>query len=283
MIIYAVSPLLSVVDSRPCRLLFYTYTEKTTPNRSEHPMFQVLNTAIITTLLALLLSSSSMAAFDWLQKGRQLLGGETGTQSQALSNQEIGAGLKEALRVGAERVVGQVGALDGFNADPKIHIPLPDSLAKARSMLAAIGYGAMFDDLELKLNRAAEAAAPEAKALFLNAIEEMTLEDVQAIYNGPEDAATQYFRGKMNTPLSEKMQPIVDRSLAEVGAIQSYDAALGKYKSLPFVPDVKADLSSYVIDRGLDGIFFYLAEEEAAIRQNPARRTTELLQKVFGR
>jgi len=246
-------------------------------------MNQFLTTLFITTLLALLLNGSSMAAFDWLQKGRQLLGGETGTQSQTLSSQEIGAGLKEALRVGAERVVGQVGALDGFNADPKIHIPLPDSLAKARSMLAAIGYGAMFDDLELKLNRAAEAAAPEAKALFLNAIEEMTLEDVQAIYNGPEDAATQYFRGKMNTPLSEKMQPIVDRSLAEVGAIQSYDAALGKYKSLPFVPDVKADLSSYVIDRGLDGIFFYLAEEEAAIRQNPARRTTELLQKVFGR
>jgi len=246
-------------------------------------MIQFLTTLLITTLLALLLNGSSMAAFDWLQKGRQLLGGETGTQGQTLSSQEIGAGLKEALRVGAERVVDQVGALDGFNADPKIHIPLPDSLAKARSMLTAIGYGSMFDDLELKLNRAAEAAAPEAKALFLNAIEELTLEDVQAIYNGPEDAATQYFRGKMNTPLSEKMQPIVDRSLEEVGAIQSYDAALGKYKSLPFVPDVKADLSGYVIDRGLDGIFFYLAEEEAAIRRNPVKRSSELLQKVFGR
>ena len=246
-------------------------------------MFQFLNTAIITNLLALLLSSSSMAAFDWLQKGRQLLGGETGTQSQALSNQEIGAGLKEALRVGAERVVGQVGALDGFNADPKIHIPLPDSLAKARAMLTAIGYGAMFDDLELKLNRAAEAAAPEAKALFLNAIEEMTLEDVQAIYNGPEDAATRYFRGRMSTPLSEKMLPIVDRSLAEVGALNSYDTAIGKYKTLPFVPDVKADLTAYVLDKGLDGIFYYLAREEAAIRQNPVKRTTELLQKVFGK
>jgi len=246
-------------------------------------MFQVLNTAIITTLLALLLSSSSMAAFDWLQKGRQLLGGETGTQSQALSNQEIGAGLKEALRVGAERVVGQVGALDGFNADPKIHIPLPDNLSKPRSMLAAIGYGSMFDDLELKLNRAAEAAAPEARVLFLKAIEAMTLEDVQAIYNGPDDAATQYFRSKMSTPLSDKMRPIIDRSLAEVGALNSYDKAVGKYKTLPFVPDVKADLTAYVLDKGLDGIFYYLAREEAAIRQNPVKRTTELLQKVFGK
>jgi len=271
-----------MVDSPPCRLLFYTYTEKMTPNGSEHPMFQFLNTVIITILLALLLSNSSMAAFDWLQKGRQLLEGETGTQSQTMSNQELGAGLKEALRVGAERVVGQVGTLDGFDADPKIHIPLPDNLAKPRSILAAIGYGSLFDDLELKLNRAAEAAAPEARVLFLNAIEAMTLEDVQAIYNGPDDAATQYFRSKMNTPLREKMQPIVDRSLAEVGALNSYDTAIGKYKTLPFVPDVKADLSAYVLDKGLDGIFFYLAREEAAIRQNPVKRTTELLQKVFG-
>jgi len=246
-------------------------------------MLKYLNMLIITSVVALLLNSSAMAAFDWLQKGRQLLGTETGAQNQTLSRQEIGAGLKEALRVGAERVVGQVGTLDGFNADPKIHIPLPESLDKARGMLAAIGYGSLFDDLELKLNRAAEAAAPEAKTLFLNAIEAMTLEDVQAIYNGPEDAATQYFRGKMSTPLSEKMRPIVDRSLAEVGALNSYDTAIGKYKTLPFVPDVKADLTDYVLAKGLDGIFYYLAREEAAIRQNPVKRTTELLQKVFGK
>lgn len=246
-------------------------------------MLKQLTRFILPPLLTLLLAGPAPAVFDWLQKGKELLDDGSTSSSQALSSQEIGAGLKEALRVGAERVVDQVGALDGFNADPKIHIPLPDNLAKARSMLTAIGYGSMFDDLELKLNRAAEAAAPEARALFLDAIEELTLEDVQAIYNGPEDAATRYFRGKMNAPLSEKMQPIVDRSLEEVGAIRSYDAALGKYKSLPFVPDVKADLSSYVIDRGLDGIFFYLAEEEAAIRRNPVKRTSELLQKVFGR
>jgi len=238
---------------------------------------------VISPLLALLLTGSALASYDWLQKGRQLLGAETETQNQTLSGQEIGAGLKEALRVGAERVVDQVGAPDGFNSDPKIHIPLPDNLAKARAMVTAIGYGSMFDDLELKLNRAAEAAAPEARALFLNAIEALTLEDVQAIYNGPEDAATRYFRGKMHAPLSEKMQPIVDRSLAEVGALTSYDTAVGKYKTLPFVPDVKADLTEYVIDKGLDGIFYYLAREEAAIRQNPAKRTTELLQKVFAR
>lgn len=236
--------------------------------------------SILTALLILLLSGSAFAAFDWLQKGRDLFGG-AGDESP--SNREIARGLKEALRIGSARVVDQVGALDGFNADPQIRIPLPENLNRARTTLTAIGMGGLFDDLETRLNRAAEAAAPEARALFWNAIEELTLEDVGQIYNGPQDAATAYFRGRMSDPLGEKMRPIVERSLAEVGAIQSYEAALGTYQKLPFVPDIKADLTSYVVDKGLEGIFYYLAEEEAAIRQNPAKRTTELLQKVFGR
>jgi len=244
-------------------------------------MLKQLSILITPSLLILLLAGPAPAAFDWLQKGKELL--DVGTAEPALTDQELGQGLKEALRVGSERVVAQVGAPDGFNADPQIHIPLPESLNKARTMLTTISYGSLFDDLELKLNRAAEAAAPEAKSLFLDAIAEMTLEDARAIYQGPEDAATQYFRGKMSAPLSEKMQPIVDRSLEEVGAIRSYDAALGKYRNIPFVPDVKADLTGYVVGKGLDGIFHYLAEEEAAIRRNPVRRTTELLRMVFGR
>jgi hypothetical protein len=241
----------------------------------------VLMTVLLVTMLP---TNPAFAAFDWLQKGRELLNGTTATNSgPTLSNQEIGLGLKDALRVSSERVVGQLGALDGFNADPKIHIPLPDSLDRARTLLTTIGYGALFDDLELKLNRAAEAATPEARALFWSAIEQLTLEDVQAIYQGPDDAATRYFRDKMSAPLSQKMQPIVAQSLAEVGAINAYDAAMEKYRNLPFVPDVKSDLTGYVIEKGLDGIFFYLAEEEAAIRNNPAKRTTELLQKVFGK
>jgi Protein of unknown function (DUF4197) len=221
-------------------------------------------------------------AFDWLKQTQELLGGGQSSTTTTLSNTDIAAGLKEALRVGSERVVAQLGKTDGFNADPKIHIPLPQSLEKARKTLAAIGMGGMFDDLELKLNRAAEAAVPEAKGLFLDAIAQMTLEDAKAIYNGPEDAATRYFQGKMSAPLSAKMEPIVAQSLEQVGAVQAYDAALGQYRTLPFVSDVKADLNRYVVDKGMDGVFYYLAREEAAIRQNPAKRTTELLQKVFG-
>jgi hypothetical protein len=138
------------------------------------------------------------------------------------------------------------------------------------------------DDLELRLNRAAEAAAPEAKELFWQAIGEMTLDDVQGIYDGPDDAATQYFQDKMTPQLAERMQPVVDSSLADVGAIQSYDTMMAQYKSVPFVPDAKADLTTYVVEQAMDGMFYYVAKEEAAIRNNPAARTTELLQKVFG-
>jgi hypothetical protein len=110
----------------------------------------------------------------------------------------------------------------------------------------------------------------------------MSFEDVMNIYNGPDDAATRYFQEKMTPALAGEMKPIVEESLAEVGAVQSYDNVMGQYRAIPFVPDVKADLTTYVIEKGMDGIFHYLAVEEAAIRQNPVKRTTELLQRVFG-
>lgn len=210
----------------------------------------------------------------------QALGGAAGPKP--LTDGDIGNGLKEALRVGTERVVGQVGALDGYNADPAIHIPLPDDLRKVHDVLQKIGLGSMTADLETKLNRAAETAAPEAKAVFWQAITEMTLEDVRAIWKGPDDSATQYFRGKMTGPLTERFTPIIADSMSQVGAIKSYDRAMAKYKSVPFVPDVKGDLTRYTVGKGLGGLFHYVAREEAAIRKDPAKRTTELLRRVFG-
>ena len=138
------------------------------------------------------------------------------------------------------------------------------------------------DDLELRLNRAAEKATPKAKKLFHQAITEITLDDAKSIYKGPDDAATRYFKSKMSKPLAKAMHPIVDKSLSEVGAVRSYDKLIGKYRSIPFVPDVKTDLTNHVIKKGMKGIFHYLAREEAAIRRDPAKRTTELLKHVFG-
>ncbi len=221
---------------------------------------------------------------EWWESGRDLLGGlgESGVTSSALTTAEVAAGLREALRVGTENVVSQLGRPGGFASDPQIRIPLPESLETVQSTLRRIGMASLLDDLEERLNEAAEVATPKARDLFVQAISEMTLDDVKAIYEGPDDAATRYFQRKMSRPLAEAMSPIVSESLAEVGAVQAYDDVMGRYRAVPFVPDARADLTRYVVEKGMDGIFFHLAKQEAAIRQDPARRTTELLRKVFG-
>jgi hypothetical protein len=215
-------------------------------------LMPIRNSCVALGLLLAALPGPAAAQGSFFDQAKKALGGLTGAAPGGggiLSNAEIADGLREALRVGTERVVGQVGAPD---------------------------------DLELRLNRAAEAAAPEAKALFWQAIGEMTLEDVEGIYKGPDDSATRYFQGKMTPPLAERMVPVVNDSLAEVGAIRSYDEMMGQYEAVPFVPDVKANLTEYVVEKAMDGLFHYVAQEEAAIRNNPAKRTTELLQRVFG-
>lgn len=225
-----------------------------------------------------------LAQTDWMQKGKDLLGGfgEGNGGSSALTDQDVGSGLKEALRVGTDNVVSRLGKSGGFSDDPAIHIPLPDSLNTVKSTLSKVGMSSSLDDLELRLNRAAEVATPKAKALFLDAISAMTLQDVKGIFNGPDDAATRYFQEKMTPELTKEMRPIVEQSLAEAGAVESYDSVMAQYKDIPFVPDVKANLTDYVLEKGTGGIFHYLAVEEAQIRKNPAKRTTELLKRVFG-
>lgn len=243
--------------------------------------------AAATVLLAGVAAFGTPAgAQSFLDKGKDLLkglGGSSESGTGALSTTDIAAGLKEALRVGSERVVGTLGAADGFNKSPDVHIPLPGSLHKVQSALSKVGMSSLADDVELRLNRAAEAAVPKAKSLFVDAISAMTVDDAKGILNGPKDSATQYFRAKMSAPLAADMKPIVDTQLSEVGAIAAYDKMIGQYKSLPFVPDVKSDLTGHVLTKAIDGVFLYLGREEAAIRENPAKRTTELLQKVFAK
>jgi len=199
-----------------------------------------------------------------------------------LSTNDIIAGLKEALRVGTQSVAGQLGAVDGFNADPNIHIPLPKELQSVQSTLRRFGLSGLADEVELKLNRGAEAAMPQAKDLVVKAISAMTLEDAKAIYNGPNDAATQYFKRVTSADLKASVAPVIDSALQDVGAVAAYDQLVGRYKDIPFVPDLKADLTAHATALALEGMFHYLAMEEASIRQDPAKRTTEILTKVFG-
>jgi hypothetical protein len=236
--------------------------------------------SIVCALLCVFLAGETASA-GWLDKLKETLGaGASSTDS--VSTEEVGSGLKEALRVGTETVVGNLGKTDGFNLDPEIHIPLPSELDKVKGILDKVGMDAMLVDLELRLNRAAEIATPKAKALFLQSINDMTLDDVMAIYQGPNDAATEYFRNKMEQPLAAEMKPLVDQSLGEVGAVNVYNDVMARYNAVPFAPKVDADLNSYVIGKSMDGIFYYLAQEEAAIRQDPAKRTTDMLKQVFG-
>ncbi|MBT8146292.1 MAG: DUF4197 domain-containing protein [Gammaproteobacteria bacterium] len=225
----------------------------------------------------------TLAAERWWERATSILSGSDESQgSGQLDSSEIGDAFKQALSIGSEEVVRRLGGVDGFNADPAIHIPLPGELNRVKSMLATVGMSGVVDDLELKLNRAAEEATPIARDLFLQAIAEMSFEDVMRIYQGPNDSATTYFQEKMSSSLSNQMNPIVAESLSQVGAIQVLDQIMGRYQSIPFASEVEFDMAEYVVQKGMDGIFFYLAQEEASIRENPVKQTTDLLKKVFG-
>jgi hypothetical protein len=204
-----------------------------------------------------------------------------GTRGQGLSAGDIASGLKEALKVGTEKVSGQLGRADGYNRDPQVHIPLPDSLQKVQSGLKMAGMSGMADELELKLNRAAEAAAPEAKRIFWNALDKMSLDDAKGILNGPQDAATQYFKRTMTPDLKTAMRPVVDRTVADAGAVKSYESLTASAKGLPMVGDGRTMLTDHVLEQGLSGLFTYLGREEAAIRSDPTKRTSDILRKVF--
>lgn len=199
-----------------------------------------------------------------------------------LTNTQMNAGLKDALKIGTQTVVKQLGKEGGFSLDPKIKIPLPGPIAKADSTLKKFGMGGLTADLETRMNRAAEIATPKAGALFVSAIQKMTVTDAQAILTGPQDSATQYLRKAMGPELAKKVQPIIAQSLSEAGAVKAYDAVTSQYANLPLASSLKTNMNDYVTNKALDGIFYYVAQEEAAIRTNPAKRSTDILKKVFG-
>jgi hypothetical protein len=161
--------------------------------------------------------SQAIAEGKWWEKGFDIFKtSDKNNLSKEPSIGEIGNAFKEALRIGSENVVSKLGDVDGFNADSAVHIPLPKELNTVKKMLSTVGMSRIVDDLELKLNRAAEVATPKAKELFLQSITEMTFDDIKGIYEGPEDSATKYFQNKMSPSLSREMSPIVENSLSKV-------------------------------------------------------------------
>ena len=210
-----------------------------------------------------------------------VLGGST-TQS-GLTTAEIDAGLKQALTIGAERVAGQIGVTDGYFGDPQIKIPLPGRLGELQRQFDGVPFvSPLFNDLELRMNRAAESAVPVAKELVVDAVTSITLQDALGILQGGDTAATDFLRGRTETSLRQAFTPHVDQALSESGAFQALQSVTSAPGVSTVVGDYKNDLTTHAVNLGLNGLFFYVAEEEKRIRENPFARTTDLLRKVFG-
>lgn len=232
--------------------------------------------------------STPAVADEWWKKvlGDVLSGdGGIGGTASGLSVGDVTLGLKDALRVSTSRVINRVGKPDGYLLDKLIHIPLPKSLQSAQKIMSAVGMSGMLDDLEVRLNRGAETAAPYAKNIFRDAIRSMTFDDAMGILKGPDDSATRYFQRKMTPNLQTTFRPIITNELDDAGAFTVLSNAANRYTSLPLGNNVDAFAKDKLVEHGLDyaldGIFHYLGKEEAAIRNNPAKRTTDILKKVF--
>ena len=199
-----------------------------------------------------------------------------------LSNKEASGGLKEALTQGVSKAVSMLGATDGFMGNSEVKIPLPSSLEKAQKMMKMMGMGKQSDELVLKMNRAAEAAVPEAKALLVDSIKKMSVEDAKAILTGPQDAATQYFKKTTSEKMAAKFLPIVEKATANVQLADSYNKYAEQGSKLGLVKKEDANINQYVTRKALDGVYLMMAKEEAAIRQDPIGQGSSLLKKVFG-
>jgi hypothetical protein len=197
------------------------------------------------------------------------------------STLEIGKGLKQALEIGTGKSSDQLSAVNGFFGNAAVKILFPPEAQKAEKTLRSLGMGKLCDNVILSLNRAAEDAAKQAKPIFVDAIKHMTLQDVTSILTGNPDAATQYFKRTTTTQLTGKFKPVIEGSLTKTNATKYYGDAALAYNKVPFVKKLNPDMSDYVTQKAIDGLFVEIAKEELNIRSNLGARTTPLLQKVF--
>lgn len=214
--------------------------------------------------------------------GPSLFALTTGARALDLSETDAAAGVRAALRTGAISAIGLLGRTDGFLGNPKVRIPLPGILEDAAQFLRATGQGRRVDELVTAMNRAAEAAVPEAKPLLINAVKSMSVEDARKVITGGDDSVTQFFAGKTREPLSEKFLPIVTRATERVSLAAKYNAVAGKALSFGLVRKEEANVQQYVTGKALDGLYLMIGEEERKIRQNPAAAGSAILRKVFG-
>lgn len=240
------------------------------------------------TLFIFFLMATSPSHADWKKfledfskSGTTALSTSEGSD---LSSDTIVNGLKEALEVGTRKAVENVSKEGGYLNNPGIRIPLPPRVQQAAGLMRQLGLNKMADDFEQSINRAAEKAAPQATSIMIDAIRSMSIDDARNILNGESDAATRFFEDRTRGKLAGLFKPIIDTSLNEVGATRYYNQLDDKLSSVPVVgQELDMDLQDYVTDQALNGLFIMLAQEEQKIRDNPAARTSEILQQVFGK
>jgi hypothetical protein len=203
-------------------------------------------------------------------------------QLEDLTQREALAGLRTALERGARSAVATLGRVDGFLGNPQVKIPLPDSLARTERLARRLGFGNEVDELVVAMNRAAEAAVPEARKLLLDAVKKMSVRDAKAILTGGDTAATQYFRKTSHAALRDRFLPIVKSATEKVGVAQRYKEFAAPAAAFGLVKSEHADLDEYVTLKALDGLYFMLGEEEKKIRKDPVGTGSAILRKVFG-
>ncbi|MBX3606726.1 MAG: DUF4197 domain-containing protein [Piscinibacter sp.] len=206
----------------------------------------------------------------------------TGARAALLSETDAAAGVRAALERGAVAAVGLLGKTDGFLGNPKVRIPLPGYLEDGAKLMRSLGQGRRVDELVTAMNRAAEQSMPEAKALLVNSVKSMSVEDARKIITGGDDSVTQFFAGKTREPLGVKFLPVVTRATERVSLASKYNAVAGKAAGLGLVKKEDANIQQYVTGKALDGLYLMIGEEERKIRQNPVATGSAILKKVFG-
>ena len=204
------------------------------------------------------------------------------SRAQALSETDAASGIRAALEKGANSAVALLGRQDGFMGNPQVHIELPRALQSAAKLAKATGQGRKVEELELAMNRAAEAAVPQARALLVNAVKSMSVDDGLKILRGGDDSATRFFEAKTREPIGEKFLPIVQQATKKVALADKYNAVAGKAAGFGLIKREDSNIDAYVTGKALDGLFLMIAQEEKKIRQDPVGTGSALLKKVFG-
>jgi hypothetical protein len=249
----------------------------------------MMRNVLLTVMLALSMSASALDLDKLKSRLDELKQSDSTSNAPAskstglaqFSAQEQTDSLKQALTQGAETAVRNLSKENGFLGNDKVRIPLPENLQKADHTMRRVGLGRYSDELITSMNRAAEAAVPEAKTLLIGAVKNMTVTDAKDILLGNDDAATQYFRRNTETALGGKFKPVVAQAMQKVRLAQTYDRFAGKGVKLGLVKQQDTNLDDYITRKTLDGLFLMMAEQEKEIRAHPLQAVGNLAKRVF--